>query len=342
LENNFSFVFGIAVSFIFFIGIFIFLIKKNVFGTAENTANSGNQNQPSGPETNEDRGDDGLINELKRENKNLSAKLAFLEVKMEKMEGKIKELKETNQSLEEHSKQLHQSKRKLEELQLQKDELFSIIVHDLKNPASAIKNFIELLESYDLNAQEQQEIMSGLLETSTHILSLADEVSKIMSVEKSNFKLELGLHNINDAAQSIVQRNLPFAQKKKIKLTFTKDESLPDISMDFNKIKDVIDNFVNNAIKFAPQNARVEVITKKENDNILVEVIDNGFGLSQEDIQRAFEKGSKLSTRPTGGESSSGLGLWIAKRIIEEHKGKVWVKSKQGEGSTFAFSLPLA
>ncbi len=339
MEHNFTFIVGISVAFIFFIGIFVFLIKKNVFGTNEpDTAVTAQQ-----PETsNEANSDADLIEDLKRENKNLNAKLAFMEVKMEKMEEKVKELKATNHDLEEHAKQLHQSKRKLEELQVQKDELFSIIVHDLKNPASAIKNFIELLESYDLNAQEQQEIMHGLLETSTHILSLADEVSKIMSVEKSNFKLELGLHNINDAALTIINRNLPFAQKKKIKLTLTKDDSLPQISMDFNKIKDVIDNLVNNAIKFAPEGARVEVITKRENDNIILEVIDNGFGLSQEDVKRAFEKGSKLSTRPTGGESSSGLGLWIAKRIIEEHKGRVWVKSKQGEGSTFAFSLPIA
>ena len=340
MEYNFSFIFGIVVSFIFFIGIFVFLVKKNVFGISENNPVQTDAQTDSAPQP--ASGDESLVDELKRENKNLNAKLAFMEVKMEKMEGKIKELKATNHDLEEHAKQLHQSKRKLEELQLQKDELFSIIVHDLKNPASAIKNFIELLESYDLNAQEQHEIMNGLLETSTHILNLADEVSKIMSVEKSNFKLELGLHNINDAVLTIVQRNQPFAQKKKIKLSFTKDVNLPEISMDLNKIKDVIDNFVNNAIKFAPKGSRVEVVTKKESDNIIVEVIDNGYGLSQEDVQRAFEKGSKLSTRPTGGESSSGLGLWIAKRIIEEHKGKVWVKSKKGAGSTFAFSLPLA
>ncbi len=74
---------------------------------------------------------------------------------------------------------------------------------------------------------------------------------------------------------------------------------------------------------------------------VTVEIADNGFGLTEDEVAHAFEKGSKLSTKPTGNESSSGLGLWIAKKIVTEHDGHVWVKSKKGFGSTFAFKLPI-
>ena len=76
-------------------------------------------------------------------------------------------------------------------------------------------------------------------------------------------------------------------------------------------------------------------------DYIVVEVKDTGPGLSEEDLRKAFKKGVRLSSQPTGGESSTGLGLWIIKKLVEAHKGRVWVKSAVGKGSTFCFSLPL-
>jgi len=341
LEANLTFVVGVSVAFFFFIGLLYVLMKKNVFGSSspQNAESIDKSNGSNASELNEY--DKQKIEDLTIENNQLRSKLAFLEVKMEKMNDKIKELNTNNKELSERAEQLNKSKEKLEELQSQKDELLSMIVHDLKNPASTIKNFIELLESYDLNAVEQQEIMSGLLETSSHILELADEVSKIMSIEKTSFKLNLSLHSINEAVDIIAKRNLPNAQKKNISLEVKKDETIPEISMDFNKIKEVIDNFVNNAIKFAPEGITVIIRTKNKGENVIVEVEDNGYGLSETDVQKAFEKGTKLSTKPTGGESSSGLGLWITKKIIEAHKGRVWVKSAKGTGSTFAFQIPI-
>ncbi|GBD90228.1 sensor protein EvgS precursor [bacterium BMS3Abin04] len=338
LEGNLTFIVVVSIAFLFFIGILTFLIKKNIFESQ--SSEPAEEKTPAKNEVNSTKANN-LLEELKLENSQLRSKLAFLEVKLDKTNEKMEELKTHNSELQAKTDQLNESKKKLEDLQEQKDELLSIIVHDIKNPASAIRNFIELLESYDLNAQEQQEIMSGLLETSTHILALADEVSKIMNIEKTSFKLYLSLNNINKAVDIIAKRNQPIAQKKSIKLSVTEDESIPEISMDFNKIVEVIDNFVNNAIKFAPEGIRIEIITKIENNNVVVKVADTGYGLSETDVQKAFEKGTKLSTKPTGGESSSGLGLWITKKIIEAHKGRVWVKSHKGSGSTFAFQIPI-
>jgi signal transduction histidine kinase len=81
---------------------------------------------------------------------------------------------------------------------------------------------------------------------------------------------------------------------------------------------------------------------RQEGANAVIEVSDNGLGLSEEDIKRAFSKGARLSAQPTNGEHSSGLGLWIVKKIVEAHHGRVWVRSILGKGSTFAFQIPVS
>ncbi len=216
-----------------------------------------------------------------------------------------------------------------------------MVAHDIKNPAGTIKNFVSLLESYDLNAQEQTDVMKGLLETSSRILNLADEFSSIVAQEHVAITLNKEINNLNEAVEDIVSSNKVRANSKEISLLLKKSVSLPKVTMDQDKIKEVVDNFVNNAIKYSPTNATVNVSTKFDNSFAIVEIEDNGYGLTEEELLKAFEKGTTLSTKPTGGESSTGLGLWIAKKIVEEHNGKVWVSSKKGIGSTFSFKLPI-
>jgi len=111
--------------------------------------------------------------------------------------------------------------------------------------------------------------------------------------------------------------------------------------MDVQKIDEVLDNLISNALKFSHEKGTVRIRTHKQDSNILIEISDNGLGLSEEDIKEAFQRGAKLSAKPTQGEPSSGLGLWIVKKLIEAHKGRVWVKSTLGKGSTFSISLPI-
>jgi signal transduction histidine kinase len=216
-----------------------------------------------------------------------------------------------------------------------------MVAHDLKNPASTIKNFVELLESYDLSAQEQHDVFSGLIETSLRLVKLADEFTNVIAEEFVPFNLHKSKRDLKKIVESMVKVNKVIAQKKNIEIRLFNTDSELQIEMDEEKIKEVLDNFIGNAIKFCPEKSKIDVITKFENNKAIVEVQDNGFGLNEDEIDRAFEKGSKLSNKPTGNETSSGLGLWISKRIIEEHKGRVFLKSKKGFGSTFTFSLPI-
>ncbi|MCW8850916.1 MAG: HAMP domain-containing histidine kinase, partial [Melioribacteraceae bacterium] len=323
----------ISLLFILLSGLAYFLIKNNVFESKRRA------------ETDQlklDKGDKlKILAKLKNENVNLNSEIRFLEEKNRRLRLKIDQMKKVILHLEDQKAQLEISERKLKDLRIQKDETLAIVAHDIKNPASAIKSFVDLLESYDLSAQEQHDVFSGLVETSSRLLKLADEFTSVIAEEYTPFQIKKEKHNIKDAIEKIVNVNRVKANDKNIELRLYQPEQEINFDFDEEKIKEVVDNLVGNAIKFCPEKTKVEIFTKYDQKYVIVEITDNGFGLTEDEVAQAFEKGSKLSTKPTGNETSSGLGLWIAKKIVTEHDGKIWVKSKKGFGSTFAFKLPL-
>lgn len=274
------------------------------------------------------------------ENAALKAELASMKGQIDAMNQRTTELSKRNKELEEKMDKLSKSKNDLEELSKQKDELFAIVIHDIKNPAALIKNLVDLLRSYDLTANEQQEIIEDIAQTTLKIVKLSQEVTKILTLESGLMKLEFEPAPINVIIEDVVTRNKVAAQKKKMTLFTELPNDLPDVEMDAQKIEEVLDNLISNAIKFTQEEGTVRVKAYKELRDIIVEVSDNGLGLSEDDVAKAFRRGQRLSASPTAGESSTGMGLWIVKKIIDAHNGKVWIKSILGKGSTFAFSLP--
>ena len=274
------------------------------------------------------------------ENSNLRAELAALRGQIDALQVRGEQLSAQNKELEKSLSKISTSKEELEELQKQKDELFAIIIHDIKNPASLIKNLAELLTSYDLTAIEQHEIIQDIANTTNKIVSLSHEVSKILSLEGNKLRMQFESCNINDVVEDVVNRNSVNGQKKGITLYKELNPNLHDIEIDPQKIDEVLDNLISNAIKFTPKGGSVRVKSYKEGDRVVLEVSDNGLGLTEDDIKYTFQRGARLSAKPTAGESSTGLGLWIVKKLVEAHNGRVWVKSALGKGSTFAFSLP--
>ncbi len=278
--------------------------------------------------------------EIELENIHLKDKVDFLNSKINRLEERILMLSASNIELQKQKAVLEKNSIQLKKLQKEKDDLFSTVIHDIKNPASAIQNFVNLMGSYDLNATDQHEIMESLIRTSGKILSLAEEVSKVVSQKGGFDEIMLKKNDINNICKSVIDRYSVLAHKKEMTIDFTSNCET-EFKLDGFKIEQAIENLVSNAIKFAPNNASVNVMVFEEDHKCTVEVKDTGFGLNAKEVREAFNKGSKLSTKPTGGESSTGLGLWIVKRFVELHKGRVWVKSKRGAGSTFGFKIPM-
>ena len=267
-----------------------------------------------------------------------------LRKQIKELDENVKTLEKTNVKLVEQKEKLAESKARLEYLHSQKEEMFAIAIHDIKNPASAIKGYIELLNSYELNANEQQEIMESLVASSDDIVKLSQQMCVIIAKAMPEPKLKFVEYSIEQIIESVYNQNTSYAKAKKVKLYNKSSIDLPKVKIDPEKIEEALDNLVNNAIKYAPPETIVEIksyVKEGAKRMVVVEVKDNGYGLSEDDLKKSFQKGAVLSNKPTGLEQSSGLGLWIVKRIIDEHNGKVWVESKLSVGSTFAFELPI-
>ncbi len=135
-------------------------------------------------------------------------------------------------------------------------------------------------------------------------------------------------------------QNRTGAEKKSIDLRATLDPSLPETQGDPDRLMQVINNLISNAIKFSPNGATVAVRTRVQNGGLMFEVADTGPGIPAAEIPLLFEEFARLSNQPTGGEKSSGVGLSIAKQLVELHGGQIGAKSEVGKGSLFWFSLP--
>ncbi|PID59452.1 MAG: hypothetical protein CR986_06155 [Ignavibacteriae bacterium] len=318
----------IIIVFLCFIGIIFLLMKKNIF-----SSNTSKQTV--------DESEENILIELQTENESLEKEIAFLEKKNRKLRLKIDRMRNIIQSLEKQKSQLENSSKKLKDLREQKEEALVVVAHDMKNPAFAIKGFVKLLESYDLTAQEQQDILKGLMETSSRLIKLADEFNNVISEDYTPFKLNKKNNDIREIVESIVKANRAKAITKEIKINLYQPKSEVMVECDKDKMMEVVDNFLGNAVKYCPKESNIKVISKVEGNYVFVDVTDDGYGLTETELNHAFDKGTKLSNKPTGDETRAGLGLWIAKKIVEAHNGKVWVKSQKGFGSTFSFKIPL-
>ncbi|MBL7998199.1 MAG: hypothetical protein JNL32_06120 [Candidatus Kapabacteria bacterium] len=285
--------------------------------------------------------DDKYLKHLEEESKKQSEEIQTLRSQIDQLRQRADKLGDQNMDLSTQVQRLSDVKRELEELQTQKDDLFAIIIHDIKNPASLIKNLVDLLRNYDLNSQETQEVMQDIVETTTKIVSLSQEFSKIMAVDSAQLQIAPFETDVSEIIESVCRRNAVSGDKKGIKIFTDIPDTLPHAEFDPQKIEEVLDNLISNAIKFSMQGSYVYVRVLAQDTSFTIEVEDKGLGLSEDDVKKAFQRGMKLGARPTAGEPSSGLGLWIVKRLVEAHHGSVWLRSTLGKGSTFGIVLPF-
>jgi signal transduction histidine kinase len=147
---------------------------------------------------------------------------------------------------------------------------------------------------------------------------------------------------VREFIAELAMKGRELADKKEISFAITTSSGLPEKArMDSMKIRRVLDNLITNAVKFSARGTNVQLNIKREGARLVFEVRDEGQGIPESEISKLFREFGRTSVRPTEGERSTGLGLAIAKKIVEQHGGQISVKSEAGKGSTFAFWLPL-
>ncbi|MDW8465122.1 MAG: tetratricopeptide repeat protein [Chloroherpetonaceae bacterium] len=220
-----------------------------------------------------------------------------------------------------------------------KNDLLAIASHDLKNPLQTIIGFASLLK--EKIATEHEVLMIERIESaSKRMLHLIKELLDTAAIESGKLELHKERLNLNDLVQVIAEHNQPNATRKRITLHLhLAGEAL--VLGDRSRLQEVMDNLVSNAIKYSPEGKSVFISTVNLGQSIRYVVKDEGQGLSEEDMTKLFGRFQKLSSRPTGGESSTGLGLSIVKQLVELHGGRVWAESEgKGKGATFFVELP--
>jgi signal transduction histidine kinase len=240
-------------------------------------------------------------------------------------------------------KELQMMNLELAQLNEQKNYFMGVASHDLRNPLCNILTLASFIEEETKDQLEDQHLdyLRIIISSSEQLLDMLNNLLDITKIETGKTALQLEETNICELIQNIVSEYHITASKKKITLEFSYNDKLPKINIDTDQMNHVIGNLVSNAIKYSNENTNIEIIAELKDQYIQISVIDQGQGIPEDEIKLLFGRFSKTSVKSTGGERSVGLGLNITKKVIESHGGQIWVKSKVGEGSTFAFTLPL-
>ena len=253
------------------------------------------------------------------------------------------ELKQVNNELILTHQELEKRNIELQKLNKQKNQFLGMAAHDLRNPLGAISNFSEVLYDEAAKAlnQEQLELVSIIRSSSEFMLQMVNDFLDISKIESGKLDLDLQPTDILSLSKQNISLNRIFSTKKGIELVLNHEGDIPVMLLDAGKIEQVLNNFISNAIKFSYPQSVIKVQINKSDNHLVISVTDEGQGIPEKDRDKLFKAFEQTSVKTTGGEKSTGLGLSIVKKIVEGHKGKIWVESEVGKGSTFYASLPI-
>jgi signal transduction histidine kinase len=224
-------------------------------------------------------------------------------------------------------------------------EILGTVAHDIRNPLSVILGRAEMMKEF-LNAPEiSTDKMNVQLE---HVRNAASRLSDMVDAlinealaDAMDITLRRESIDFVSLVREVLDANLPLADRKLQKIDI--DSASPArVYSDPDRLREAVDNLVSNAIKYSPTGGRIEVSVGEHEGQAVLRVRDNGPGLLPDDTRRLFGRFQRLSAKPTGGEASTGLGLSIAKKIVDLHHGEIFAESDgAGRGSTFVIQLPL-
>ena len=224
-----------------------------------------------------------------------------------------------------------------------KNEILGTVAHDLKNPLGVILGRTEMLTEL-IGASSPKENITAqvdhIRDATKRLTSMVDHL--ISDAMADAFDITIRREPVDVAAlvSEVADANKPLAINKQQTITVSAPPNIVTMC-DTDRIREAIDNLVSNAIKYSPIGGRISVVVTHEGENTVIRIVDQGPGLSPEDLGRLFGRFQRLSAKPTAGESSTGLGLSIVKRIIDMHGGHVTANSGgPGQGSTFTVTLP--
>jgi len=242
------------------------------------------------------------------------------------------------------NEELELANRKLKAMYERQKDFTSTVSHELRTPLASITTAIDIVISGTAGnlTKDQRNFLDKAKNNVSRLEQLINDILDLSKLESGKAQLSMEKVNINNVIQEVADLQGAVAKKKGLYLKTELDSRLPVISLDANRLIQLLNNLIQNAIKFTEKGG-ITVFSRNHEDANYVEVCikDTGIGIKQDDIPKLFQKFQQLgdpATRKTGG---TGLGLAICKEIIIQHGGKIWVESQDGKGSSFYFILPI-
>lgn len=238
--------------------------------------------------------------------------------------------------LKKHRSEIEQQNEILRELNYEKDQLMKIVAHDMRSPLNQIDGLVQLVNFDASNLNDQQkESLGKITNTTSHSRELLNKILNSKSLDHNQLSLKMESTDIGDLLQSVTDHYRISAKEKNISINLVKPESNVEINLDKDYTEQILENLISNAVKFSPFDKSIKINLSENENKVRIEVEDEGPGVSSADMKKLFGKYQKLSAEPTGGETSTGLGLSIVQKYVKAMDGKVWCESSNGNGAKF-------
>lgn len=222
-----------------------------------------------------------------------------------------------------------------------KTKFLGVASHDLRNPIASIRGVSQFLETErfgQLN-ESQREMVRCIIDASENMLNLVEDLLDVSKIDLDHFKLTRERIAPNQIMSQTGKLQTPAAEKKAIKLKHDDTSNNAHASIDKRLITRAVENLVSNAIKFSPQNTSITLETRADDDWVYLSVKDGGPGIPADEFDKLFKEFSRTSNMPTAGESTSGIGLYVVKRITSSHGGDISVENRPEGGAHFQIKL---
>lgn len=235
------------------------------------------------------------------------------------------------------------NKKKSLEEQLKTD-FITLSSHQLRTPLSAVKWFTEILlkqRAGKLN-KKQVDYLDEIYRSNERAISLVNDLLQVSRVEEGKLHLDLVKVDLTSLLEEVIGANKLSLESNQLSFHYEIVEGpLPLVNIDKTKIKRVFQNLLSNAISYSARGGHIDIVLKKNKKEIIFSVADSGIGIPKDQQEKLFDKFFRGSNAAKIQPNGTGLGLFIAKSLVEAHKGRIWFESTEGKGTTFYFSLPI-
>jgi signal transduction histidine kinase/Na+-transporting methylmalonyl-CoA/oxaloacetate decarboxylase gamma subunit len=246
--------------------------------------------------------------------------------------------------IRERTAELTTTLNELNALNKRKNEFVSNVSHELRTPLTSIKGYASILLAGKLGSlpEEARLRLEKINHHSDELVQFINDLLDIARIESGRTMMKIASEDLKALAEEVIDILSVQAREKRINLSYDIAEDAKNALVDPGQIKRVLINLINNALKFTPENGSIKVTARRHDSSLQVDISDTGCGIPPEAQERIFEEFYRVDNPINQQVKGTGLGLVLVKNIIEAHKGKIWVKSNPGSGSTFSFTLPLA